>query len=177
MVYDYWHWQNFISETSRRSIVHSFTENNEGKEKETYQHQSKKSDTLVTSLGRLSIINPYLDYCYKTNNEIFGYNVWERNNLDILLLNKYKQSMSYDWHTDAAKDYSHDIKLTVLMNLSDNNSYEGGKFQLWNNEVINIDFKPGDILMFKSGIHHRVTPITSGERISLTHFIMGPRFQ
>jgi len=32
------------------------------------------------------------------------------------------------------------------------------------------------MIMFKSGLHHRVTPITSGERISLTHFMVGPRF-
>jgi len=36
--------------------------------------------------------------------------------------------------------------------------------------------KPGDMLMFKSYINHKVSPILSGERRTLTLFFHGPRF-
>lgn len=181
-VYDYWHWTDVIGEKDRKDMIKSFLYRTLGDEKTELQGHNeqgnmKKAEVKTISLGRLPEINRFLDTAYKTNNEIFGYNLWERNNLDVMLLNRYKTDMNYHWHTDASRDLASDIKLTLLLNLSDNNSYEGGKFELYNNMVTTIDFNPGDMVMFNSGTHHRVTPVTSGERVSLTHFMVGPRFQ
>jgi PKHD-type hydroxylase len=180
-VYDYWHWSNVISEKDRQGMIGNFLQRSLGDEKEELQGHNeqgnmKNAKVKTISLGRLPEINRFLDSAYKTNNEIFGYNLWERNNLDVMLLNRYTKDMNYHWHTDASRDLAHDIKLTFLINLSNNNSYEGGQFQIYNNLTLTCDFNPGDMIMFKSGLHHRVTPITSGERISLTHFMVGPRF-
>ena len=180
--YDYWRWTDIISEKDRQGMINNFLHKSLGDEKKELQGHNeqgnmKNAKVKTISLGRLPEINRFLDTAYKTNNEIFGYNLWERNNLDVMLLNRYTKDMNYHWHTDASRDLAHDIKLTFLINLSNNNSYEGGKFELWNNYVYGIDFNPGDMIMFNSYIHHRVTPITSGERVSLTHFMTGPRFQ
>ena len=37
--------------------------------------------------------------------------------------------------------------------------------------------KPGSALMFKSHILHKVTPVTKGERRTLTIFLKGPAFR
>ena len=71
----------------------------------------------------------------------------------------------------------YDVKLTLLINLS-LKKYEGGKFEYLNNKWIEVKEleKPGNVVILKSYFHHRVTPVTSGERRTLTHFMVGPRF-
>ena len=69
--------------------------------------------------------------------------------------------------------------MTLLINLSEE-SYDGGEFELsmgQKPETIVEYSSPGSVVMFKSHILHRVKPVTSGTRKSLTLFITGPRFQ
>ena len=65
----------------------------------------------------------------------------------------------------------------VLINLSDK-KYNGGDFLYFQQQEHNIvEFKnPGAVLMFKSYLNHKVTPVTSGTRKTLTIFINGPRY-
>ena len=42
--------------------------------------------------------------------------------------------------------------------------------------LINKFSKPGDIIMFKSSIYHKVNPVTKGSRNTLAFFLKGPRF-
>ena len=64
------------------------------------------------------------------------------------------------------------------MNLS-TEEYEGGEFETYIYEKKRIDefSQPGSVYMFPSKFHHRVLPVTSGTRKSLTFFITGPRFR
>ena len=81
---------------------------------------------------------------------------------------------------DNTSNATNDVKLTLIFNLS-TEPYEGGEFQTWPSDYINRNSNkfnnPGTAIMFKSHILHRVTPVTSGTRKSLTLFIHGPRFQ
>ena len=124
-------------------------------------------------------MNFIIDRAYNANNYYFGYNLYPKNDHDIFLLNTYNENIkaSYDWHVDESRDQMQDIKLTVLINLSTQN-YEGGKFSMfYTNEFSIPDYdKPGSMIMFKSFMNHKVSPITSGERISLAGFLTGPKF-
>ena len=41
---------------------------------------------------------------------------------------------------------------------------------------MNTNFRtPGTVIAFKSYLLHEVTPVTKGERITLTYFIRGPK--
>jgi len=66
-----------------------------------------------------------------------------------------------------------DIKLTCLLNLSEE-PYEGGEFCAINQEEETIKFDSGMGLVMNSLIAHKVTPVTKGERITLTYWAMGP---
>ena len=68
------------------------------------------------------------------------------------------------------------VPYTVLINLSEQ-PYEGGEFDLLDNGQKEMKFTSGDILMFTSHIPHRVRPVTKGERITLTYWMVGPKFQ
>ena len=68
-----------------------------------------------------------------------------------------------------------DIKLTCLLNLSEE-TYEGGEFcAVGSDEKIKFDSGMG--LIITSLIAHKVTPITKGERITLTYWAMGPSWK
>ena len=84
---------------------------------------------------------------------------------------------NYEWHIDKSKTLVFDTKWTVLLNLSEK-KYSGGEFQIFNQGPYAIpEFKSGAMLMFKSNLNHRVTPVTEGERKTFTIFLSGPRWK
>jgi PKHD-type hydroxylase len=68
--------------------------------------------------------------------------------------------------------------LTVIINLS-TKKYTGGDFQIHLNgeQSISQINESGNMFMFKSILPHRVLPILSGERKTLTLFLEGPNFR
>ena len=117
------------------------------------------------------------DTCQILNIDTLGYNIWQPTRYNYLNYNVYKEGAEYSWHSDGS-DHSHnfDQKYTVLINLSEQ-PYEGGEFDLFDNGEKEIKFTSGDMLMFTSHIPHRVRPVTFGQRITLTYWMIGPKFQ
>ena len=69
----------------------------------------------------------------------------------------------------------YDIKLTCLLNLSEE-TYEGGEFYtISSNEE--KKFTTGMGLIINSLIAHKVTPVTKGKRITLTYWAVGPSWR
>jgi len=85
----------------------------------------------------------------------------------------------YDWHKDVnfVADTLYDRKLSMTIQLSHANEYEGGDFELLNNELPAERRERGSILVFPSYLQHRVTPVTAGRRLSLVTWIEGPRWR
>lgn len=82
----------------------------------------------------------------------------------------------FGWHND----YSHGIpnaprKLTVILQLSSPDEYEGGRLQVMGNEIEDMPDARGSIIVFPSILMHRVTPVTTGLRRALVSWIAGPR--
>jgi PKHD-type hydroxylase len=115
------------------------------------------------------------------NYQNFGFDLNLLTDYQAVNYNSYssKKNQKYDWHMDF--DYKRpllDTKLTLLINVS-TKDYEGGEFQLNDGNVFTVSqfSKPGDMLLFRSHILHRVLPVTKGERKSLTMFFDGPKFR
>ena len=102
----------------------------------------------------------------------FPPNIW-----DVLLYNVYSGDIKgkYGEHDDQSRSWTHDAKMTFLLNLSEE-PYEGGDFII-NGETQHFFREPGTAILFKSHLKHEVKPVTKGERISLSYFIHGPKFQ
>lgn len=87
----------------------------------------------------------------------------------------------YNWHHDVnwENNKNFDRKLSMVVQLSDPDTYEGGRFEF--NEVQNPrpeDWKKqGSILIFPSYLQHRVTEVTKGVRYSLVSWVRGPRWR
>ena len=89
--------------------------------------------------------------------------------------NVYGTNGEYDWHIDLKGGKGADMKLTCLLNLSEE-PYEGGDFYLAVNKE-KLEFNSGNGLVFTSLIAHKITPVIKGERISLTYWGDGPAWK
>jgi PKHD-type hydroxylase len=89
-----------------------------------------------------------------------------------------EQGGYYHWHHDVQWNGQavSDRKLSVTVQLSGADEYEGGDFEF--DEVkTNADFRSkGTVLVFPSYLRHRIHPVTSGTRCALVAWFFGPRW-
>ena len=141
---------------------------------------NKTSEVKFVLYGNLQkYIGQFVDFCFTANNNFFGFDLHPLTELKKLNYNIYDTGQEYTWHIDAVPgDPVRDIKLTALLNLSDEN-YEGGELSLFRaNEIICNEFnQPGSAIIFPSFINHKVNKITSGRRHTLAIWLSGPKFR
>jgi len=144
------------------------------------KHSTKTSKVKHIDYIHLSkFLNSYVNKALSVNSDYFGYNLFSLFPTTILNVNYYSQNEKYEWHCDGSRNPVNDIKLTLLINISEK-KYQGGEFQVFlseNPETINSFSKGGDMILLKSSILHRVVPVIKGMRKSLTIFFEGPKFQ
>ena len=103
------------------------------------------------------------------------------------------QQGHYDWHTDSGPNFASHRKVSITLQLSDSEEYEGGFLQLFNfynlpqihlqnipnnpNYIQSIKKQQGALTIFPSFIPHRVTPVTKGIRKSLVLWVGGVPFR
>jgi len=82
----------------------------------------------------------------------------------------------YDRHTDCGSIHNGiERKLSMVIQLSNPQEYAGGDLILYTSKIPSIiERKRGRIVFFPSHILHEVTPVTSGNRLSLVGWISGP---
>lgn len=92
---------------------------------------------------------------------------------------RYAPGGKYEWHHDVDwRCPTHDRKLSVVVQLSDN--YEGGGFEFKApaDHLPMPLFRPrGSVLVFPSFFEHRVLPVTKGTRDSLVTWLHGPKYR
>lgn len=84
----------------------------------------------------------------------------------------------YDWHEDncwiSPQKREHDRKISLVLQLSDPSTYEGGKLELERDQPSDDRFSgQGSIILFPSHLRHRVTPVTQGVRHSFVVWATG----
>lgn len=97
-------------------------------------------------------------------------------------LSYYKVGQYYDKHVDfngSPKSKGYTRKLSMSIQLSDSEDYEGGDFEFDSSFVPQAPDpealrKKGTVLVFPSFFLHRVTPVTKGARKSLVAWADGP---
>jgi PKHD-type hydroxylase len=89
----------------------------------------------------------------------------------------YGLNQHYKLHMDTFALKSPMRKLSIVAQLSDPASYEGGEFFFdWAGERFSpANFKAqGSIIVFPSFVTHEVTPMTKGTRHSIVNWMQGP---
>lgn len=98
--------------------------------------------------------------------------------LDTIQYTKYYDSGNhYDWHLDLGLGSTNGRKVSITVQLSDPDEYEGGDFQIMRGPRIEtLPKTKGTVLLFPSYLLHRVTPVTKGVRKTLVLWVGGHPF-
>ncbi len=84
----------------------------------------------------------------------------------------------YDWHMDLGGGIAAQRKISIVVQLSSPEEYEGGEFEIFvQKDVIEFPKKKGSVVLFPSYYMHRVSPVTAGERKSLVLWVTGVPFR
>lgn len=112
----------------------------------------------------------------QSNNERYGFDIHGFHH--GLQLARYGEGDFFDWHLDFGPGQTSNRKLSISVQLSDSDEYEGGDLQFMiNQKIVNAPRAKGTIVVFPSFIIHRVTPITKGERQSIVGWLAGPPYR
>lgn len=84
----------------------------------------------------------------------------------------------YDWHIDYGPHNPKPRKISLSLQLSEADSYDGCDLQFQvGNKIGTAPRRRGTLIAFPSFFLHRVTPITRGTRKSLVCWVAGPAFR
>ena len=104
------------------------------------------------------------------------------NGIREITMTKYQVGGEYDWHQDVNwRDYPSHRKLTIIIQLTNPESYDGGDLNLMDCNISEENAKAlrkqGTVIVFPSILKHRITPITRGVRKSLVAWAEGPTWR
>lgn len=128
----------------------------------------EKTKWLFDRLARVASManNEYYDY------EIMGIT----HELQLLHYESGGEPGHYDWHQDMGGSHMSTRKISMVVQLSDPDTYTGGSLQVNDNGTIIAGAgQKGSITCFPSYAQHRVTPMETGERWSLVIWVHGSK--
>lgn len=128
---------------------------------------------------RLPARNPIEKHIIKLfleeNKRSFDYDLYGTFEIQVM---KYLPGNGYDWHCDygVSEHPLGDRKLSMILQLSHPWDYTGGEVEVvdWYNRTHTMQRECGASMVFDSRTPHRVRPIKSGERYSITAWAHGP---
>lgn len=84
----------------------------------------------------------------------------------------------YGWHQDFGAGYMANRKLSVVVQLSQPETYKGCRLRMMSHFEQEVPYVgQGEAVMFPSWTPHHVTPIEEGVRYALAIWVHGPRFR
>ena len=137
------------------------------------------SEDIVLSDG--FNLNKNLTMACEMANTLF-FNFDTSNQLSNIRMLRYEDTGKYDWHLDIGNEETSVRKITAIVQLSDENDYEGGNFEFSMTDETGKDTavgsrKKGSLILFPSYLGHRVSPLTSGVRYSILTWMLGNAFK
>jgi len=85
----------------------------------------------------------------------------------------------YTWHQDIGPGKASLRKISITVQLSESDEYEGGDLEIsqGGNSVIKANRGAGVVMIFPSYMMHRVTPVTKGKRVSFVLWVGGQHYR
>lgn len=128
------------------------------------------------------IYDKILGMCEDANNKLWGFNIHALPEMMQYTEYDEKDKGHYDWHQDIGPDIGSLRKISITVQLSDNDEYEGGHLEYYSGGPMKGPFFQahrgmGTTFCFPSYMLHRVTPVTKGKRKSLVLWIGGSSFK
>jgi PKHD-type hydroxylase len=141
-----------------------------------YSPNKNIRDTKIGWVEHPKVKSLMENYMHQANKNAF--------NVDASLIpavqyGEYSEGNFYTWHHDVnwEGESMYDRKISLVVQLSDSSSYEGGDFQFKHIETPTAFRTQGSILAFLSYNEHQVTKVIKGTRRSLVTWAEGPRWR
>jgi PKHD-type hydroxylase len=120
------------------------------------------------------------DMALEANNEMFHFDLSHMP--EQIQYTEYYASNNghYDWHMDIGSQGLMPFrKISVTVQLSDPDEYEGGDLQIWagGQYPMTAPKGKGNVVIFPSFMMHRVTPVTQGTRKSFVLWLGGGHYR
>ncbi len=125
------------------------------------------------------LYNKFQDMITEANDELWNFNIYDI--VEEIQYTEYHASDSghYDWHQDIGPGDASLRKISLTVQLTDSDLYEGGDLEIWQGGDVR-DKTPrgsGIVIIFPSYMMHRVTPVTKGVRRSLVLWVGGEHYK
>jgi PKHD-type hydroxylase len=120
------------------------------------------------------------EYAWEANQEMFQFDI-DYMPENIQYTEYYgSDEGGYEWHMDIGSTDNMNLrKISITVQLSDSDEYEGGDLQLWmgGTQPYTAPRGKGNVIVFPSFMLHRVTPVTSGTRKSFVIWLGGGHYK
>jgi PKHD-type hydroxylase len=125
------------------------------------------------------VMERMIDLVRVANRDVFDFDVSEFAESPQVARYGAEREGHFDWHSDVGEGrLAERRKLTVVVQLSPPDAYEGGDLDLMPGAgKRTADRARGTATIFPAFVLHRVTPVTRGERHSLTVWCHGAPFR
>ena len=120
-----------------------------------------------------------MDMATKANSVLWNFNLYSIP--DLIQYTEYyaTENGHYTWHQDFGPGVTSLRKISITVQLSGPDEYEGGDLEYWQggNDIIKAPKDKGLVFIFPSYMMHRVTPVTKGTRRSFVLWVGGEHYK
>ena len=120
-----------------------------------------------------------MDMAVTANNELWKFDLFSAD--ELIQYTEYYDSEEghYTWHQDVGPDSASFRKISITVQLSDFDEYEGGDLELWQGgtSYIKAERGAGVVFIFPSYMMHRVAKVTKGTRKSFVLWVGGSHYK
>lgn len=169
---------NWLQQQAKQATQQAFVSNGQGGSVDSDIRRSQVS-WLYKSTDNAWVYNILADVASSLNAQYFGFDLTGFG--EALQLTHYDGTDNgmYGWHQDYGGDkVGVSRKLSLVVQLSDPNEYEGGNLQIMSSaHPTTVRKERGFVTAFPAYMLHQVTPVTQGTRQSLVAWVSGPPFR
>lgn len=120
-------------------------------------------------------IKERLDYVLKHVNRRYGFELADV--YEDFLVCEYRVGDGFDWHMDVSERQTSTRKLSISVQLSHPEAYEGGGLEFMPMGELPFSRGRGSVIVFPSYLCHRADRVTKGARSVLVAWAHGPTFR
>ena len=144
-------------------------------------HNLRKAELVWTDnvAGLEWVMERLIELVRRSNRDRFDFDLREFSESPQVAIYKSSDSGHFAWHSDiGGGPASGKRKLTLVLQLSDADTYEGGDLQIMPGaQVLTANRAQGAVSVFPSFTLHQVIPVKRGIRYSMTVWAHGPAFR
>ncbi len=144
-------------------------------------HNLRKAELVWTDnvMGMEWVMERLIELVRRSNRDRFEFDLREFAESPQIAIYKSSDSGHFAWHSDIGGGLaSRKRKLTLVLQLSGADTYEGGDLEIMPGaQILTASRAQGGVSVFPSFTLHQVTPVKSGIRYSMTVWAHGPAFR